>query len=198
MKKDTPDGTVFRVSRPGTLASDLRGKQSVRATFKLSEQAIGALNVVSVHLGIKQKSLFDHLMEDIEALQAIARNIRSEGFQRSESVQKTYVLSRRTLSSLEAASKSFNAPRDALVEISIQRLLPIIVKEKEKHLKRKEVLADMAEYLENGLKLLEKTRERLGGDDPVYERMESAVSAAASAYEHVESFVQKGKVIERF
>ena len=43
---------------------DLRGRQSVRATFKLSSRAIDALSIVAAHLGIKQKSLFDHLIED--------------------------------------------------------------------------------------------------------------------------------------
>ena len=47
---------------PQTTVSDLRGKQSVRATFKLSQKTINAMSIVSVHLGIKQKSLFDHLM----------------------------------------------------------------------------------------------------------------------------------------
>ena len=34
-------------------------------------------------------------------------------------------------------------PRDALVEYSIQRLLPVIVEERERHLKRKEILNGM-------------------------------------------------------
>jgi len=108
------------------------------------------------------------------------------------------VLSRKTLSCLEKASKNFNAPRDALVEYSIQRLLPVIIKEKEKHLKRKKILADLSEYLEAGVKLLRKTEKLLGEDDPVYERIETAVRAVNNAHENVDAFVERGKIIEDF
>ena len=60
---------------------DLRGRQSVRATFKLSAKAIEAMSIVSVHLGIKQKSLFDHLIEDAQSLKHIACELESEKFQ---------------------------------------------------------------------------------------------------------------------
>ncbi len=156
------------------------------------------MNIVSIHLGIKQKSLFDHLMEDAESLRMIARGIQAKEFKRRKSVQKTYVLSRKTLSSLDRASKSFNAPRDALVEYSIERLLPVIVKEKERHLKRKKVLADLAGHLQETMKLLNNTSALLGEDDPVYDRMETAVSAVESAYKDIDAFVEKGKVIENF
>ena len=46
-------------SLPQPSPDDLRGRQSVRATFRLSAKAIDAMSIVSVHLGIKQKSLFD-------------------------------------------------------------------------------------------------------------------------------------------
>jgi len=198
MKKNQRENSVLNFSLPRTSASDLRGKQSVRATFKLTEKAIGALSIVSVHLGIKQKSLFDHLMEDADALQAIAGNIQAEGFNRQECVQKTFVLSRKTLSSLERASKSYNAPRDALVEYSIHRLLPVILREKKRHLRRKEILSDMTDYLAEGVKLLDKTRQMLGDEDPVYERMEAAIRASESAYRSVDEFVERGKIIESF
>ena len=198
MNQDRRQGPDSEPSLPRTSAADLRGRQSVRATFKLTQRAIGALNIVSIHLGIKQKSLFDHLMEDAETLQAIARNIRSDEFNRNDCIQKTYVLSRKTLSSLEQASKSYNAPRDALVEYSIQRLLPVIVRERERHMKRKKILSDLMEQVKAGLNLMERTRKALGEEDPVYEQIEAAVNGIASAYENIESFVERGKVIEDF
>ena len=117
------------ISLPKTFTSDLRGRQSVRATFKLSEGCIEAISIVAAHLGIKQKSLFDHLVEDARSLKSIAREIQNIRLTRQGRVQKTFVISRRSLSSLENISKNFNAPRDALVELSVQRLLPIIAKE---------------------------------------------------------------------
>jgi len=183
---------------PRTSASDLRGRQSVRATFRLTERAIGALNIVSIHLGIKQKSLFDHLMEDAEALETIARSFRSESFKRGDGIQKTYVLSRKTLRSLDQASKNYNTPRDALVEYSIQRLMPVIVRERQRHLKRKRILSDLSDHVSRGLALMQRTRQDLGADDPVYEQIEAAVNGLAIACENIEAFVEKGKVIEEF
>ena len=183
---------------PRPSSADLRGRQSVRATFKLSEKAIEAMSVVAVHLGIKQKSLFDHLIEDLQSLKMIAREVESERFSTLNRVQKTYVISRKTLSNLDETSRRFNAPRDALVEYSIQRLMPVINRERERHRKRKEILRDMNKLLENGLGLLEKSRSLLGEEDPVSARFESAMRSLVSAQGHVQDFVEKGEIIEEF
>jgi len=183
---------------PRPSSADLRGRQSVRATFKLSERAIDAMSIVAVHLGIKQKSLFDHLIEDIQSLNLIAREVESERFGALNRVQKTFVISRKTLSNLDETSKRFNAPRDALVEYSIQRLMPVITRERERHRKRKEILRDMNEHLENGLEILKKSRLQLGEEDPVSVKLESAMRSLVNAQGHVRAFVEKGEIIEAF
>jgi len=198
MKKNEKDEPTRTISLPQPSPSELRGRQSVRATFRLSERAIEALSIVSFHLGIKQKSLFDHLLEDLEALNLIAERFESAEFTQPNRIQKTYVLSRRTLSSLDQVAKSFHTPRDALVEYSIQRLLPVIAKEREKHRMRIEVFAEMTQYLRVGEKILKKARERLGDEDPVYDRFETAITVLFNAYNDIQSFVERGKVIEDF
>ncbi|CAB1082910.1 hypothetical protein D1AOALGA4SA_10501 [Olavius algarvensis Delta 1 endosymbiont] len=177
---------------------DLRGRQSVRATFKLSAKAIETMSIVSVHLGIKQKSLFDHLIEDARSLSHIAREIESEKFRTLSRVQKTFVISRRTLSCLDEISKQFQAPRDALVEYSIQRLLPVIAQERERHRRRKEILNDINEHLADGLQILQKTKSLLGEDDPVFIRLASALKSMANVQSNVKAFVEKGNIIEEF
>ena len=194
-EKKNRSGDVFL---PQPSSSDLRGRQSVRATFKLSEKAIDAISIVSVHLGIKQKSLFDHLIEDTETLNLIAQEIHSQKLDQKNRIQKTFVLSRKTLSSLEKTCKDFNTPRDALVEYSIQRLVPLIAKEREKHRRRKETLLALADYLRQGQKLLQRSKELLGEDDPVYDKFESAMNLLFNTYGHIESFVERGKIIEDF
>ena len=183
---------------PRTSSADLRGRQSVRATFKLSERAIEAMSIVAVHLGIKQKSLFDHLIEDVQSLKLIARDMESERFSALSRIQKTFVISRKTLSCLDETSKRFNAPRDALVEYSIQRLIPVINRERERHRTRKEILGDMTELLENGLELLQKSRSLLGEQDPVSVKFESAMRSLVNTQSHVKDFVEKGEIIEAF
>lgn len=183
---------------PQPSPQDLRGRQSVRATFKLSARAIEAISIVSVHLGIKQKSLFDHLIEDARSLSHIARELESEKFRTLSRVQKTFVISRRTLSSLDEISKRFQAPRDALVEYSIQRLLPVITQERERHRRRKEILKDINEHLAGGLKILNKSKSLLGEDDPVFLRLAAAMNALVNAQTNVKAFVEKGEIIEEF
>jgi hypothetical protein len=198
MAKKRPPSLFEEITLPLPSSADLRGRQSVRATFKLSPRAIDVLSIVATQLGIKQKSLFDHLIEDVKSLNVIANEIEDEAFGALERIQKTFVVSRRTLSCLEQTSREFNAPRDALVEYSIQRLLPVIAKERERHRKRKEVSKDINAHLEQGLKILQKARSLLGEEDPVYTRFESAMNGMVNAHAHIDDFVKRGSVIEEF
>ena len=70
-------------SSPSTL--DLRGRQSVRATFRLSEACIDAISILSAQLGIKQKSIFDHLLENAQILKSMASELENTEFDRHES-----------------------------------------------------------------------------------------------------------------
>lgn len=189
---------VGGISLPQTTSTDLRGRQSVRATFKLSEKAIDAISIVSIHLGIKQKSLFDHLIEDIESLNLIAREVQSAKFDPPNRIQKTYVISRKTLSCLDRTSENFDAPRDALVEFSIQRLLPLIAQERKRHRKRKEILNEIREYVKDGMQILKKSKEFLGEDDPINDKFESAMAIMFNAHNNIESFIERGNIIENF
>jgi hypothetical protein len=186
----------FELPQPN--ADDLRGRQSVRATFKLSPRAIEALSVVAVHLGIKQKSLFDHLIEDVQTLNAIAKEIEAEEFRALNRIQKTFVISRRTLVCLDQISRQFRAPRDALVEYSIQRLLPVIQREREKHRRRKKLLADIEAHVAQGLQLLNTAVEQVGEDDPVALRLAAALEGYQAARDHIRSFVSRADIIEEF
>jgi hypothetical protein len=198
MQDDDDSRMIDEDILPQTTPEDLRGRQSVRATFKLSAKAIEAMTIVAVHLGIKQKSLFDHLIEDAQTLKLIAREVEYERFNRISRIQKTFVISRKTLLSLDETSRRFNAPRDALVEYSIQRLLPVIAREREKHRRRKEILRDMNANIENALKILYKSGKLLGEDDPVFIRWQSAMKTLVNARDDIGVFIEKGKIIEEF
>ena len=186
------------IALPNPSSGDLRGRQSVRATFKLSTQAIDILSIVSVHLGIKQKSIFDHLMEDDQSLTIIAQEVDPKQVNALERIQKTFVISRKTLLALEEAAKQFNTSRDVLVELSIQRLLPIIYREQEKHEKRKKILNEINHFLDKGATLLEEFESDLGKDDPVSAEFKRAIDVLRDARTHIGAFLVKGQVIERF
>jgi hypothetical protein len=51
----------------GAGIAGLLGKKSLRATLNLHPAAIERLSIRATQLGIKQKSLFDYLLEDEDA-----------------------------------------------------------------------------------------------------------------------------------
>ena len=198
MENNKETTSIKNMSLPHASAFDLRDRQSVRATFKLSPMAIEALSIVSAHLGVKQKSIFDHLIEDARSLVRIAQELDRISLERLERVQKTFVVSRSTLKSLEKAAKKFNAPRDALVELSIQRLLPIISRERQKHTVRKNFLNNINSFLNEGLELLAKFEADLGQEDMTTAVFSSAIKALQGAQKEIREFVNKGDMIENF
>jgi len=179
------------------VTADLRGRQSVRTTFKLTERSIDALSILSGQLGIKQKSLFDHLIEDTQALKIIARDVEDFG-KRTQRIAKTYVVSRKTLENLERVSVQYNAPRDALVEYSIERILPLLVREKERHGKRKILMEELRGYLQQGAALLDKAERDLGHDDPVFLEIFNMMRVVGNCCQETELCVAKGTKIEKF
>lgn len=189
---------INEITLPKPSSFELRGRQSVRATFKLSAKAIEAIGILAVHLGIKQKSIFDHLIEDAQVLRTIAQEVDHEAFDALERVQKTFVISRKTLISLEETATQFDTSRDALVELSVQRLIPIISREREKHEKRKNILNEIDYFLSQGLMLLEEFKADLGEEDPATEKFKGSIEALIDARTHIEAFILKGKMIEHF
>jgi hypothetical protein len=198
MKKNDKKQDDMEISISRTSTTALRGRQSVRATFRLSEACIDAISILSAQLGIKQKSVFDHLMEDVQVLKDIANELENYEISRNERIQKTFVISRRSLSFLDTISSEHDAPRDALVEYSVRRLLPIIADEKKKHVKRKAILTEVLNHFEKGVKLLSKAEEMLGTDDPIVHKFRTAMSVYENVTDDITGFVEKGKIIEKF
>jgi len=194
--KKKQSGMGISISNPSTMA--LRGRQSVRATFRLSEACIDAISILSAQLGIKQKSVFDHLMEDAQILKDMASELENSEFDRHERIQKTFVISRRSLFFLDTISSEYDAPRDALVETSVRRLLPIIANERKKHKKRKVILAEISNHFEKGRKLLSKAEEMLGTDDPIVNNLKTAISVYKNVLNDISGFIERGKIIEKF
>ncbi len=177
---------------------DLRSKQSVRATFKLTRKAIDSLGLVALHMGIKQKSLFDHIIEDASTLKELARQIQIQKFKKKTRVQKTYVLSRKTIDILEAISETHDLPRDALVEYSIMQLESVILAEKENHKKRKKLFNEVLKHFDQGRMIFSKSLELLGENDPFCKKLEKALLSYNKEKNDIESFLKKSKPLEDF
>ncbi|WP_300461330.1 hypothetical protein [Desulfobacula sp.] len=183
---------------PGSTLFDLRGKQSVRATFKISQKAIDAIGLVAIHMGIKQKSLFDHIIEDLDALDSLAKTIRIRQFNKIPRKQKTFVLSRKTIEALGAISQAYGTPRDALVEYSVKKLESIISAERLRHKERKLLQKDVIDHFNRGKALYTKAVGILGREDPFCRRFEKAISAGDATQKDLAEFIEKSKVLEDF
>lgn len=181
-----------------TYSADLRGRQSVRTTFKLTPRSIDALSLLAGQLGIKQKSIFDHLVDDTRTLQALAREIEKREAIQEERVPKTYVISRKTLENLEQVCKRYQTPRDALVEFSIERILPLIKEEKKKHQNRQQLKDKLDRFLSSSRELLEDADNILDRDDPVFEQIYQMARAAQSGCDEIDQIIEKGKRLEEF
>lgn len=181
----------------GTYSADLKGRQSVRTTFKLSPRSIDALSLLAAQLGIKQKSLFDHLIDDTQTLKAIARDVESPEM-RANRVAKTYVISRRTLESLDEISRHYQTPRDILVEFSIERIMPLIKEERKKHENRKKLMNSVDGLLENSRSLLQEAGKMLDRDDPVLEKVFQMCRTINQGCAEINTIVEKGQKLEEF
>ncbi len=178
-------------------ARGLKGKQSVRATFRLPETTIQLLGIVASQLGLKQKSLFDQLIEDREILSKVAKMADATDTQSSKRRQKTFVLSKKSLEVLNSVARQQKIPRDLLVEISIRRLLPIMHAEQEKHEKRVRVHKEMKACHEQCRKLQKKTGKLLGKEDRAYLLSENISNSCASSIEGLEAILKNSKNLEK-
>jgi hypothetical protein len=185
---------------PTMTTVSLQGKQSVRETFKLSSSCINAINIVAKQLRIKQKSLFDHLTEDVASLESIAQKAASspETAAQRSFIQKSYVISRNTLRTLTEVSKRFDVSRDVLIERSVQRLLPVIEKEKKNHRKRMQLLQDVETYIANGNILLQRIEQSVGAEDPLYQAFRAITASCSQVKGQMDDVIERGKKIEAF
>jgi hypothetical protein len=175
--------------------SDLLGKKSVKATFRLHPEVISVLSILSAQLGIKQKSLFDFMMEDVKALHAIARSLAPDRLDKDKRIRKTFVVSQKSLSTLNAVAEQFSASRDDIVELSIQRLLPVFEKEHRRQGNRERASAKIKEHFIQGKPLMDEIRRLVGEDDSLYRSFQSVMLSYAKTFTEIEALVDNGKQI---
>lgn len=188
----------IKITELGLSAEILKEKQSVRATFKLPVQVIKIMSVAAAQLGIKQKTLIDQLMDDREILAHIAQQAKTlePAEAADERRQKTFVLSRKSLLALERVAGEYGLPRDLLIEISINRLLPILDAEQKKLENRKKVLAELEQHQQAGIHLYKKASQRLGERDPVVQDLKQLLDLGAIKISRTRQLVENGSMME--
>ena len=176
-------------------ARQLKGKQSVRATFRLSDQMIDLLKVAANHLEVQQKSLIDELVQNRETLDRVANEVQEMVQEPTERRQKTFVLSRNALSLLDDISDKHDLSRDQLVELCISRLIPFVNAEQEKHKQRRLLIKEANQFLENGKTLLEKADNLLGNDDRFRVKLENIVNYTERNIEELREYVKEKQTL---
>jgi hypothetical protein len=109
--------------------------------------------------------------------------------------QKTFVLSRNSLSLLDDISNKYNLTRDYLVELCISRLIPFVDAEQEKHKQRRQLIKEVDHYLEEGEKLLKKADSLLGQDDRFRVKLEKIVRYTERNVEELRKFVKEKRTL---
>ena len=176
-------------------ATQLRGKQSVRATFRLSDQMIDLLKVAATHLEVQQKSLIDELVQNRETLDRVANEAKEIEQESKERRQKTFVLSRNALALLDDISDKHDLSRDQLVELCIGRLIPFVDAEQEKHKQRRRLIKEVNQFLENGKSLLEKADSLLGTDDRFRLKLENIVNYNERNIKELREYVKEKQTL---
>jgi hypothetical protein len=196
-KKSTEKAHPF-LTLPKMTSTALKGKQSVRTSFKLSDGCIQAINIIATQLGIKHRSLFNYLVEDTEALEALAHEIEKKDPHPNKGIQKSFIVSRESLRIIDEMSAELNVSRDTLIELSVRRLLPIIEKEMESHDRRKELLALVQNHYKDSKDVLNQIKKSVGEEDPIYKIYRDAVRVCRQVKTQINDIVLKGNVIEGF
>jgi len=187
-----------KIKPKGFSLDALKGMQSVRATFTLPRHAINLISTVATHLGVKQKSIFDHLIENKDIIDQIADEAKQYEPEKKQRKQKTFVLSRNCLSTLDTFSREYKLPRDVLVELSIRQLAPVIAQEKQRHENRKILLTQMQDFRQLGRNFLNRARGLAGRDDETVQKLESFFRQYDKTVDELEAIIEKGRSVEQF
>ncbi len=159
---------------------------------------IEAISILGSHLRLKPRSLFDHMVQASETLDAIAFKAKEVDTDHEPRLTKTDVIGRDAAEVPDDVARSREGCRDALVEASVQHLMPLIQKERIRHTSRKALNTRMERHLNSGRKLLDDMMDDLGGGDPMGDKMRAVMAAYEKAYSALTAFILKGENIEQF
>ena len=160
-KRETEKDIILQVD-----ADELKKRQSVRTTFKLPEKTINLLKISAKHLGIKQKTLLDQLIEDETILDILAQEAQTHCRNDDDCRPKTFVLSRKALDLIDVMLDRYDIARDILVELSVTRLTSYIELLSEKHDQRRSLLKEMDKCQELLEELSSKAKATFKEEDP--------------------------------
>jgi len=180
------------------ILNNMAENQSVRTTFKLSEDCLKAIEELLKINNIKPKELFNKIFEN-EFLFNTAIKIAQESKLSSNKhfKRKTFVISKKTLRLLNKASKENNISRDLIVE-SIITIFFEFFKQKwqeeiEKEKKAMVIIDDLWEKAEVAEKKLKSILEE---DHPILDRISTIIIIIHNLSIDIDAKIKTGKPID--
>jgi hypothetical protein len=138
------------------------------------------------------------MVQEPETLAVIAARAKELDLQARPRATKTYVISRDAAEVLDEIARSRAVVRDAIVEASVEHLMPLIQKEQIRHASRKDLAVKMERHLNEGRTLLEDMIKHLGEQDTMCDQMRSVMTSYERAFATLAAFIRKGENIEGF
>lgn len=185
-----------------------RGRmQSVRTTFRLTEEGSEALNRLAENHKIKPKLLIqlcaaidtrDSKPKEGTLIYSVLKSAKDITFSDLDrSVRKTLVVSKESLGRLNKISKTFNIPRDLLVEtlaLNVESGLKRSMEEQKKQ--HKKALEIINKFWSKAEEIEKELKEFLKDDDPILERFGIAIVIIMNLCSAIESELEEGTPID--
>lgn len=173
-------------------------QQLVRTTLRFSRKGHEAIKKLSKLQGEKIADIFDTAVEAYEILEGKIESFPELVNKEGETIRKTYIIRKNTLSKITDLAKKNRISRDQFID-TIARLLLVVVDSEtaRKTEKYRDALFDIInpfwEYAEGIGKKLE---EKLGMNDPVVSRFSVILIHIMELSSDIDEFLSKGTPIE--
>jgi hypothetical protein len=177
-------------------SAQIKDRQSVRTTVKLSLDAFDALSWLSDYWNVPQKEIIDLALQEAEKLlesHGTAEVVEiAKAQSNSERKRKTLVMSQSSRKRLNRLADSHDVSRDNWLALAISFANAMTKKRIEKH---KKVLGRIQAYLDKGEELEEEIRSEVGSDDPVFEGFGLVVTSLMNLVDEIETEIEGGDPI---
>ncbi|MBI3378991.1 MAG: hypothetical protein HY035_11420 [Nitrospirae bacterium] len=168
-------------------------QQLSRTTLRLSRRGHEAIKKLSKLQGEKIADIFDMTIKAYEMIEEKIESFPKEG----ETMRKTYIIRKNTLSKITELAKKNRIPRDQFIDTIVRLLLLIAdsetTRKKEKYLEAlNELINPLAEHADEVEK---KLIEKLGRNDPVVSRFYVITHHIMEISEDINEFLSEGTPI---
>jgi hypothetical protein len=186
-------------------------KNSIRTTFSLSKEGIQATEELRRQSGITLKKLVDILCKgvpiqgdfelkegkEIPLIHGVIKIAKTMDIDKSRySIRKTMAISARAQKVLNNISKSYNIPRDVLIDEGFTFMQSILKKRAEEFQeKHQKVLKIIGSFWSEGEKIERDLKELLDQDDPILERFGLIIMAIMNLHLAIDNELKHGTPI---